>query len=83
MCQAAAAYSLNCRQGVNGDTQVATKRTGNQQRGSWHAIHADVTKKDGPKMDSITMGYVVKYNQQELARIRGQLGWRTLFNGAR
>lgn len=31
-------------------------------------------------MDSITMGYVVNYNQQELARVRGQRNWRTMFN---
>lgn len=30
-------------------------------------------------MDAITMKYVVAYNQQELARARGNRNWRTLF----
>ncbi len=30
-------------------------------------------------MDAITMKYVVAYNQQELARVRGNRNWRTLF----
>lgn len=31
-------------------------------------------------MDAITMKYVAGYTQQELARVRGNRNWRTLFS---
>lgn len=30
-------------------------------------------------MSPVAMDYLVEYTQQELARARGQRGWRTLF----
>jgi hypothetical protein len=29
--------------------------------------------------DATMLGYMVKYTQQDLARVRGQRNWRTLF----